>query len=502
VQEFLAGHKSLRVFTAGGSVFSIPTAAHPHTDIAHFLDAQHALQASSEFLDAWFVRLKSVRGELARLHTAIARRDYPIVTLQHGSLGHAVLAYNVVDNSDGTSDVYVYDSNRPFVPAEDANGGFHADRVGASVIHMDPNRGAWSFRMADGSTWGGGDGGTIYVAPESTIPQNPSLPGLSTVGVALTYLVFGSADGSVRTTGPSAGAAYLPTLDPHAIPGAGGTMIARNRSIASTFVARRRGHYNAAVMSHGFAASANNVVTKPGVRDVLSGNGRSVAFDGGMPRPLTLQLGEQSQTASGTAWSATLQTHADAGHPDSASLSKTGSLTYAHAGGAATVTFTLSQRRAGASPTTFASGPVQLGARARLSVSPAARLGSVRLTVRAGGRTRTMTLRNRVAPAGVLQLSKPRPAGSRVSLRVKVIALRTNAVMGVALRLVRRGHTVLTRAFSVNHVRNGSRTITFTLPHNPSGRYRALTNVELIPASSSAARAVTAGSQAPVKLGG
>jgi hypothetical protein len=66
---------------------------------------------------------------------------------------------------------------------------------------MDPNRGAWSFEMADGTVWGRGDGATMFVMPESTIPQDPSLPGLSTVASALTYLVFGSADGAARTAG-------------------------------------------------------------------------------------------------------------------------------------------------------------------------------------------------------------------------------------------------------------------------------------------------------------
>ena len=160
MQEFLSGHRSIRSFTTGGSAFTIPAADHPQTAVSHFLDGQHALQASAEFLGAWFDRAKPVKDQLARLQTALAHGGFPIVSIQHGREGHAVIAYNAVTNPDGTVDVYVYDSNRPFVPSEDSIASSHAGRVLGSVIHMDPNRGAWSFVMADGTTWGGGDGGT------------------------------------------------------------------------------------------------------------------------------------------------------------------------------------------------------------------------------------------------------------------------------------------------------------------------------------------------------
>ena len=220
VQEFLSGHRSLRSFTTAGAAFAIPSADHPQTAVGHFLDAEHALQASAEFLNAWFDRDKSVSGQLARAKAALAHGDFPIVTLRHGALtGHALVAYNAVDNPDGTSDIYVYDSNREFRPGEDASADFHRSQVQDSVVHMDPIHGKWSYQMVDGTTWTGGGGGTLFVAPDSVIPQHPSLPGISTVTGGLEYLVFGSADGSVTTTGPAGGAEYLPVLDSHAIPG-------------------------------------------------------------------------------------------------------------------------------------------------------------------------------------------------------------------------------------------------------------------------------------------
>ena len=95
------------------------------------------------------------------------------------------------------------------------------------------------------------------------IPQNPSLPGISTIGNFFEYLVFGSADGSVRSAGAPAGASYLPALDSHAIPGAAGTIITRASSLATKFVGRKPGHYSAAVTGHGFVGSITDVITAP-----------------------------------------------------------------------------------------------------------------------------------------------------------------------------------------------------------------------------------------------
>ncbi len=118
VQEFLSGHRSLRAFTTGGGAFTIPSATHPQTAVGHFLDAQHALQASAEFLNAWFDRDKAVSGQLARAKATLAHGDFPIVTLRHGALtGHAVVAYNAVDNPDGTSDIYCTTPSASSCPA-------------------------------------------------------------------------------------------------------------------------------------------------------------------------------------------------------------------------------------------------------------------------------------------------------------------------------------------------------------------------------------------------
>ena len=416
--------------------------------------------------------------------------------MQHGRLGHAVLAYNVVDNADGTSDVYVYDSNRPFTPTEDNFGAVHQSQVVGSVIHMDPTRGAWSFVMADGSTWGGGNGGTIFVAPESTIPQDPSLPGLSTIGSALTYLVFGSANGTAQTTGPSSGVQYMPAPDSHAIPGAGGTLIARGPAISGSFVGRERGTYSAAVVKGGFAGSVSNVSTSPGVRDLVSGANDAMSFDGGATRSVTLDLAQQAPTATGTAWSATVHTRAESGHAASAGLTRSGTLAVDNSGTAATVTFTLSSTRGGIGATSFASVRVRLPGRAGLVVTPGAGLRTVQMTIRdAAGHIPLTTLRSHAPAPARLSLGRPRLAHTDVSVSVRVAGLRTGAVMGVVRRVVRGRRVILRRTAVVSAVHNGRPTVMFPLPSNLRGRIRLLANALLIAGT---AGHVEAGSRATV----
>ena len=74
--------------------------------------------------------------------------------------------------------------------------------------------------------------------------------------------------------------------------------------------------------------------------DVIGGAGpsHSITFDSGMSRGLDLTLGTHGQT---TSYGATLTTHVDRGHTDSAALTPSGALDYAHSGSPAAMSFTL-----------------------------------------------------------------------------------------------------------------------------------------------------------------
>ena len=477
IQQMMSGRKSLRTFTTGDSIFGIPSASGPGDLLTSYLDGQHALQASDEFLHAWFDRQKSVRDQAARLTFALGDGDVPIITLQHGGEGHAVLAYHETLNGDGSIDVDTYDNNRPFDPGENTRSDSHLSRVEQSVLHLDPDHGSWSYLMAGGDRWSGGNGGTLYVAPHNTIPQDPSLPGIQNVGDALAYVIFGSATGAVSTGALPHGAQYLPALDSHARPGAAGTVVTKNpaRGLTTTFTGVKPGRYSGAFVGRGFAASVNNVSTAAGVHDALRGQGDSVTFAGGRSRPLTIDLAQQHPDRGGAIWSATVHTTGSAHGSDRAGLTPSGTLAYGHSGAPATLSFTLSSLSRGDGPVRFDSGPLHVAGGDQLTVKPQRELGAVKATIRsAGGHERRVTLRNHAGAAAALAVRAPILRGHRAVVRVAVGRLRSPAVMGVVLRVFRGHRLRAIRSVAVKQVHNGQRRFAFRLARLSRGdRVRA-----------------------------
>jgi hypothetical protein len=506
VEQLVSGHKSLRSFTTGGSVFSIPSATGPSDFLTSYLDGQHALQGSKEFLREWFNRDKSVAGQSDRLKFAIGH-GFPIITMQHGGGGHAVIAYNARFLLDGTVEVDTYDNNRPFRPAEDTNGDLHAAVVDQNVLHLDTVNGAWSYQMADGEVWSGsGNDGSLFVAPEFTIPQDPSLPGLGTLSDALAYLVFGSTNDAVRKTGTPPGASYLPALDSHASPNSAGTLVTNEpgRALDATFEGVRNGHYSSAFIGNGFAASVSDVVTAPGVRDTVRGGADTLTFRGGKSRPLTLDLAQRARGGDATSWSASLHTGATANAADSAALTPRGTLTYRHDGAPATLTFTISNVKRGGAAARFDSGPMRIGRGEQLRLAPQTGLTAVAVAIRDNrGHVRHAVLRNHAKPPARLTVGRPKAAGRHISVRVRVARLKSPAVMGVVVRSLRGHRSVATRVRSVATVRNGSRTFTFTLPRGVRGRYLIRADVQLVATATRrvpAASAMSAGTQARLTI--
>jgi hypothetical protein len=281
-------------------------------------------------------------------------------------------------------------------------------------------------------------------------------------------------------------------------------MIARGRPIGTEFVGRKRGRYSAVVSGLGFAGSLSDVSTAPGVHDVVRGRRDTVSFDGGVSRPLTIEMAQQAHGASGTAWSATLRTQTEHGRAESAGLNRAGTLTLSHGGGPTTVSFTLSSARPGTGTATFASGPMLIGAGDRVTVRPGAGLHAVGVTIRdRRGQTRAMVLGNHAPALATLRLSAPRRVGSRVLLRATVAGLRTRTVMGVVLRLLHGRRLILRRVTSVKQVRNGRRTFTFHLPSGLRGSYTLLANASLVasPAGPTTTLGnVNAGSRARIRM--
>ena len=143
------------------------------------------------------------------------------------------------------------------------------------------------------------------------------------------------------------------------------------------------------------------MITAPGVHDTLSGHGDSVSFASGMARPLTVELAQRARGARGHRVVGDARGSRGLRDTETAALSAGGTLNLSHGGGPTTVSFTLSDVRAGWRGRQFCLRPDPRRRDARLTVKPGAGLRSVKVTMHdRGGRTHTVTLRNRAtAPA-------------------------------------------------------------------------------------------------------
>jgi hypothetical protein len=512
-QELVSHKVPYARFGTGSSVFSLPGPDGPSSDLLSYLDGQHALQGSAEFLSSFLHRTNSISSQLGRLTSELAAGREPIVTLKGPSFGegHAVLAYDEQTTAAGV-DILVYDNNRQFTSTESTNAAFHKSQEEASVIHIDPALETWSFDIG-GSVWSGGNDGSLFVMPQSTIPDNPSLPGIETLGQLLESITFGSADGSVRTVSASKHAQLMPVLDSHATPAAAGWWLAPKTKAPLDVKMRgvKPGHYAETYNAPGFAGAVTDVATAPGVQDQLGGSASgTLNFAGSADRPLAVQLARQTPGSS-TAWSATVQTHSFAHGGDTASLTPAGTLGYAHDGAATTFSFTLTRLPRNGGPARFESGPVRIGPGDHVTVKPlGSDLAGTRLTIRsADGRIRTRVLRNRARGVARLSLSGLRLGsthGRRVaSFRIRIAALRANAVAGVAFRLLHGRRVVARQGEKVSRLHNGTRAFSWRFPRVPAGTYRLVVDVRvattgvrgaLVAASTEATRSAT------VKVGG
>jgi hypothetical protein len=522
--EQLTTHKTPYARFSGGagatSPFQLTGAGGPNSGLSAYLDAQHAAQGSAEFLDAWLNRNDFILAQLHRLNTELAAGRDPIVTISSGGQGHAMLAYDEQPTDVGV-DILVYDNNRPFSPGEDGNAAAHKSAQEASVIHVDIGHATWTFDLG-GEVWSGRDDGSLFVAPQSTIPDDPSLPGIGTLGDAVASL-FGSANGAVRTAGASAGAQYLPALDSHATPASAGWWLTKKRDapLKVSFRGVKAGSYSQAFTSPGFVGAVTNVATARGVRDAATGlpSGRrghgAVRFESGRDRPLSIALASRpsgagasgasatsAAAAQPTAWAATIATHAFAHGSDSAGLTTSGGLTYGHDGAATTLSFSLQNVSRDGGPARFESPAVRVAAGDRVSVRPlGGDLQRVRLAVRhRNGRTTASVVRNRAKAAARLGFGTPRLRGRQLRMPVRVAGLRDRAVLGVSLQLTRGGRRVAHREQALTRLGNGSRTLTWRLPRGVrKGSYRLVANARLATAGLSAA-SVRAARHATVRI--
>jgi hypothetical protein len=466
-----------------GTFLHLPS---PPDQLDSFLDAEQIRTNSEDLVSAWVSRPRSLQDQLTTLSEEFRHNRPTEMMLDDGGVSvHTVLAYDMKQTGPDTTDIYVSNSNRPFVPDEvSSNGTLHRELIDEDVIHVDRAQGRWSFKFSSGEVWSGRSDGTLWAIPKGTVPDDASLPGVQALGEAAAYLEFRS-DGSVRAVA-NPGLALLALIadTPHPV-GGSGTLVTRKegRPLDATFEGVKDGDYNQAYIVPGFIASATDVKTAKGVRDRIHGVEHSITLASGRSRPLELELARRSSATAMTA--ATLETHASANGRDRAGLADDGAMTYAHDGAPTTLRFSLTAIRRDGGPATFISGPVPVGRGERLRVKPIDReLHRVRLEIRgANGRSRVRVLRNRGQANGQLKLSPPKLTGHRLSIRFHLRGVHGRAVVGATLRLMRNGRMVAHRAVALKTA-SGSRGIHWRLPGKvKAGHYRLLTDLHAIGSS-------------------
>jgi hypothetical protein len=467
------------------TTFGLPARSGPNDALSHYLDARHAGQATKEFLLTYGLRNDSIAAQLNRLHSELAAGRLASLMIKNGfTQGHVITAYDMETKPDGSTVIYTYDNETEFTPEEesDTTGATHRDRENASQVIVNPAKTRWDYT---GGGWHGGNDGSFYISLLSDWPGGtaPTLPGVLDAIIG----IFGS-DGGAAATGPEPkGAQIMPVLDRNAIPGAAGFVIGdpKTKTVTHVMEGKKDGTYDQMLMGGGFIGGVQDVPTAKGVTDRLTGTpgDDTITFAGEKTRPLQMQVGSEGKSSSRLA---TISTHTSAGGDDTAALPGASSLVYEHDGPQTTFSFDLTSVEKGASAAHFASGPLTIHRGDRVVVKPAdwRRLDTVRMTVRRANGTRTTrAIRDRTASPVRITVAKPqlrKAAGGRRVARVtmRLRGVGADSVLGVTLRLVRRGHTVARKGFAVKQPANASRTFSWPIPKGTRhGAYRLVADV-------------------------
>ncbi|WP_445152114.1 hypothetical protein [Baekduia sp. Peel2402] len=439
-----------RSLGGGTDVFSIPDSP----AVMNYIWSQHVAQISSEYLAQWWqqstggnLSLSSATALRRRIETSIRSGSRPLISLAHGSTGHAVTAYDITDvQPSGAFTIRLYNSNAPFTDAEQgADGAAAAEAERFSVIQVAAD-GQWTFPEFD---WHGGLA-NLVVLDDRTFPVRPRLPS-SPEGILTMIFGAGAPSASAARAAAASTAAdrlvRVPLLDDptpapvlvgddgvaHDLPltpGAGGKL--------DTLVA---GGGNSGRVTGSGLSGATKLETGKG--------GDALGLEFGRASKLELALAIRPKDDVTRSLTAAFS----GGLTGGASVSTSGPGAYEVRGGdgGAQLRLTLSGAGVGGAPQVFAGAPIRIPAGARVGVKPDwSRIGDgVTVTVRTrDGRRRTIHIKNTAHPAA--KVSRVRVKATRkgrdltVTVTARIGGKATTAVGAVGVA-IRRGKTVVAR---------------------------------------------------------
>jgi hypothetical protein len=367
-------HYPLQPGLTAETVWDLNGPGGPSSALNQYLRLQQLLWYSEENLNEvlnsmryrYYDGFQAVRDDVTQ---AFAAGNYPLISIttvpngQKSPEAHAVVAYNLEDDGTGTGGFYldVYDSNVPFVAAENSNGALHRLYVGyndatgdhGSRIHVYANK-TWSFPNLGWS----GELKDLSVIRPLEIPVQPTMSisvtadvNLIPAGAAQVAQITDAAghtllnpDGTLNAdpSTATADAVMLAPLDP-ATPTApyfflgGGT-----GPYTVTMRGTGSGTYGLTLLNSRLSAVFQDVATAQGQQDSLAIDpGGAVQFaTTAASKALTVQL--IGHAADGSESSAVLTTRTASGSTERLGFDATGrAFTYAHTGAATTYRLTL-----------------------------------------------------------------------------------------------------------------------------------------------------------------
>jgi hypothetical protein len=418
-------------------------------------------QVSDAYMTGAVVNLGRTTTQWADLvRASFVGGRFPVISLRQGTdrqAMHVVVPYDVrAGSAPGEFLVDVYDSNAPYVEAEDESFATHVARVDSSVLHVRPD-GSWElpsskysgktlssivvippYHLTGPFTFNAAEGVDKIVrllnlpqdptrSPATSQPRQPSsrISAVTVGGRALRPLRDG-----VEVAGS---AVSVPWTIParRGTTGAGRLVRARRGSVVEMLLTGTRAGTDRRLLLAPDLVAEVIAGTSPGETDrVRVGASGSVGFvNGGRSAPLTIRV------TSVTGRSVELRTSAPPGASDTVTLAGDG-VRIVHRGAPAVARITLGGTAAGV-PTSVVTAPVRLtSGTTTIGARSWARLGDTPLTVTSGGRTRPLSARRHVlAPASALAV---RVVGTG-RLRAAEVTVRSPARSRGSLLTVRLG---------------------------------------------------------------
>ncbi len=380
-------------------------------------------------------RNRSAADERRLLKDLIAQQGAALIGIRQDGSGHAVTAYGVRDTSGGGMIINIYDSNVPFLDAEQSDKDQRIGRLGRSQLIVAAD-GSWS---GSSLSWRG-DNSTLTV--RATIPpQNPRLP--ATFSLASVFASSGDGAPPAQITGITsdgrrqldAGGRPTPNSHVRLTPALTGGRalpeyeLAKGHAYELTIKGAGKGAYDSSLLTGTGNASVRGAATAVGQVDRLTvrPGQASLRFATGAARSAVAY--DLKSRAGRTTRTATIALTARSGAVDSAQLTG-GTVRLGHDGPATRATVTLSSVD-GALPSSAQLQPIAVGRGQRLELSPRSWSNvsrSVRYTVR--------DRRGRVLRRGTAKLKAP----GRLALGA-VAARRTGKKLTITGRVAKRGST-------------------------------------------------------------